>query len=302
MWFKNLRAYRLSAPFNLSADQLQDKLLEHAFTPCGKTQFSRNGWVSPLGDGSELLVHAANGRLLLSMRREERLLPASVVRDEVAVRVAEIEQQQDRKVPRREREALKDEIVMDYLPRAFTRSTTIYAYIDVAANWFLVDSASAGRAEDLISLLRESIGSLPLLLPEVNDSPAAVMTSWLQHGNLPADLELGSECELRELTEDGGVVRCRRQDLSGEEIQAHLEAGKRVVKLAMTWSEQLSLVISEDLSLRRLRFAEKLQETNEDIDSEDHAARFDADFALMTEVLTPLMDKLLGYFGGENRQ
>ena len=302
MWFKNLRAYRLSAKFDLSADQLHDKLLEHEFKPCGKTQFSRVGWVAPLGDSSELLVHAANGKLLLCMRREERVLPASVVRDEVRARVAIIEQEQERKVSRRERDAFKNDIVMDYLPRAFTRSSTIYAYIDMAADWFFVDSSSASRAEDLISLLRESIGSLPLLLPEVNNSPAAAMTSWLQYGSLPANLELGSECELRELLEGGGVVRCRRQDLTSEEIQTHLNAGKHVVKLAMSWSEQLSLVISEDLSLRRLRFAQRLLDNNEDIDSEDHAARFDADFALMTEVLTPLMDSILVYFGGENRQ
>lgn len=302
MWFKNLRAYRLSAPFDLSAEQLQDKLLEYTFKPCGKTQFSRVGWESPLGDGSELLIHVANGRLLLSMRREERLLPASVIREELASRVANIEQEQGRKVSRRERDALTDEITTDYLPRAFTRSARTFAYIDVAANWLLVDSASVGRAEQLISLLRESIGSFPLLLPEVNNSPAAVMTSWLQHGNLPSDLELGTECELRDTAEDGGIVRCKRLDLSSEEIQAHLEAGKRVVKLATSWDEQLSLVIGEDLCLRRLRFSEKLQSTNDDVDSEDSAARFDADFVLMTEVLTPLMNKMLDYFGGENRQ
>jgi len=140
---------------------------------------------------------------------------------------------------------------------------------------------------------------LPLLLPEVNNSPAAVMTSWLQLGNMPADMLTGYECELRDPAEDGGVVRCRRQDLSSQEIQSHLEAGKRVVKLAVEWNEQLSLVLGEDLSLRRLRFNESLQETNDDIDSEDRAARFDADFVLMSETLTPLMDKVLDYFGGE---
>jgi recombination associated protein RdgC len=299
MWFKNIRAYRLSAPFGLSAEQLEDKLQNQVFQPCGKTQPFRTGWVAPLGNEGGLLVHAANGRLLVCMRREERLLPASVIREELVQRVTAIEERQERKVHRREKDALKDDIMMDCLPRAFTRATAIFAYIDVAANWLLVDSVSVARAEELTTLLRESIGTLPLLLPEVNNSPAAVMTSWLQLGNMPADMLTGYECELRDPTEDGGVVRCRRQDLSSEEIKSHLEAGKRVVKLAVEWNEQLSLVLGEDLSLRRLRFNERLQETNDDIDSEDRAARFDADFVLMSETLTPLMDKVLDYFGGE---
>lgn len=299
MWFKNVRAYRLTQTFNLSPEQLGQQLASRSFVPCSKSQAVAAGWVSPLGEASDALVHAAGGRLLVKLKREEKLLPSTVVREQLDAKVAAIEADQGRKVYRKERLNLKDEIVQDCLPRAFSRSTHIHAYIDVKANWMFVDTASAGRAEELLNVLRECIGSFPLLLPQVNNAPTAVMTSWLLHRSLPDDFELGQECELRETGEEGGVVRCRGVDLLSEEVETHLHAGKQVARLALSWDQRISLLLSEDLCLRRLRFADELMKENEDIPEADNAARLDADFALMTDAITGLQQRVLALFGGE---
>jgi recombination associated protein RdgC len=299
MWFKNVRAYRLTSPFTLTAEQLHELLQSHTYTPCGKTQPLGMGWVSPLGGDSESLVLAGGGRLLLCVRREEKLLPATVVREQLAEKVEQIEQAEGRKVYRKERLGMKDEIIQDCLPRAFSRSVMIYAYIDTRANWLFVDSSSAARAEEVINLLRESVGTLPLLLPQVNHAPAAVMTGWLQHRNIPEGFELAREVELREPSEEGGVVRCKGVELAGEEVDVHLDAGKQVVKLALQWDEKVQLVLAEDMCLRRLRFADELVAENEDLQDADPAARVDADFALMSGVITELQERLIDLFGGE---
>lgn len=299
MWFKNIRAYRLSQPIDLSPERLGEQLAQRAFVPCAKSQPVSIGWVSPLGDESGALVHAAGGRLLLKLRREERLLPSTVVREQLEEKIAQIEERDGRKVYRKERLTLKDEIVQDCLPRAFTRSAGVFAYIDTRANWVFVDAASATRAEELLNLLRECIGSFPVLLPQVNDAPAATMTSWLVHRNLPDDFVLGEECELREPGDEGGVVRCRGVDLLSEEVEAHLHAGKQVARLAVSWEDRLSLLLAEDLCLRRLRFADQLMKENEDIPEADYAARLDADFALMADAVTSLQERILALFGGE---
>ena len=299
MWFKNIRAYRLSSPFTLSPEQLGQQLAGKGYTPCGKSQAMSAGWVPPLGDESEQLVHAAGGRFLLKLKREEKLLPSTVVRELLEEKVAAIETEQARKVYRKERLGLKDEIIQDCLPKAFSRSSNIFAYIDVKANWIFVDAASAGRAEELLNLLRECIGSFPVLLPQVNNAPGATMTAWLQHSNLPDDFQLGQECELREPGEEGGVVRCRGVDLLSEEVETHLHAGKQVARLALHWDERLSLLLAEDLCLRRLKFAEELMKENEEIPEADQAARLDADFALMSDAVTSLQERILALFGGE---
>ena len=171
MWFKNIRAYRLTSPFDLTAETLAEKLMQRAFSPCTPSQPLALGWVPPVGDEEAPLAHAAAGRFLIRLKREEKLLPSTVVREQLDEKVAEIEQAQARKVYRKERLNLKDEIIQDCLPRAFSRSSAVHAYIDVRANWIFVDAASAGRAEELLNLLRDCIGSFPVVLPQVNNAP-----------------------------------------------------------------------------------------------------------------------------------
>lgn len=299
MWFKNLRAYRLSAPFDIPADKLGQQLADMTYKPCSASQALSMGWVPPLGEAAEDLVHAANGRILLCMRREEKLLPATVVREQLEAKIAEIEKEQARRIYRKERLTLKDEIVQDCLPRAFSRSTLCYAVIDTGKNWILVDAASASRAEELLNLLRDCIGSFPVLLPQVNNAPTATMTSWLVNGRLPEDLALGSDCELREPGEEGGVVRCRGVDLLSEEVEVHLNAGKQVARLSLEWEDRLSLVLSEDLVVRRMKFADELLKANEDIPEADPMARLDADFVLLGEAVSALQERVMSLFGGE---
>ncbi len=299
MWFKNIRAYRLTSPFTLSPEQLGEQLGQRGFEPCAKSQALSLGWVPPLGGEGGELVHAAAGRLLVKLKREEKLLPSTVVRELLEEKVSEIEEGQARKVYRKERLNLKDEIVQDCLPRAFSRSSSMFAYIDTRAKWVFVDAASANRAEELLNLLRDCIGSFPVLLPQVNNAPVAVMTGWLLHRSLPGDFELGDECELREPGEEGGVVRCRGVDLLSEEVETHLNAGKQVARLSLGWDERVRLVLAEDLCLRRLKFADELMKENEDLPEDDEAARLDADFALMADAIGGLQERVLALFGGE---
>jgi recombination associated protein RdgC len=119
------------------------------------------------------------------------------------------------------------------------------------------------------------------------------------HRSLPDDFELGQECELRDPGEEGGVVRCRGVDLLSEEVETHLHAGKQVARLALQWDERLSLLLAEDLCLRRLKFADELMKENEELAEADLAARLDADFALMADAITGLQERVLALFGGE---
>lgn len=299
MWFKNVRAYRLTSPFDLSPELLGQQLAPREFSHCTATQPLSLGWVPALGGTTSELVHPVNGRYLLRLRREERLLPSTVVREQLQEKIAEIEEREGRKVYRKERLTLQDEIVLDFLPRAFTRSSYQHAYIDTRANWVFVDAASATRAEEFLNLLRECIGSFPVVLPQVNEAPTATMTGWLAHQSLPTDFALGEECELREPGDEGGVVRCRGVDLLSEELETHLNAGKQVARLALSWQERVSLVLAEDLCLRRLKFSEELMKENEDIPEAEQAARLDADFVLMSEAVTGLQQRVMALFGGE---
>lgn len=297
MWFRNLLLYRLTAPFELTAEQLHEQLQAQAFRPCSGLEAQSLGWEAPLGRDAQQLTHTANGRILVCARREERILPAAVVREALEEKIGEIEAAESRPLRRKEKLQLKDEIVTDLLPRAFTRSSRLYAYIDPAEGWVVVDTATGKRAEELLSLLRESLGSFRVAPLQVQQAPAAVLTGWLERG-APADFELQDECELREPLENGGIVRCRRQALDGDEVATHLEAGKQAVRLAVNWQDRLGCLLCDDLVVRRLRFLDLVQEEAAAVETEDAAARFDADFALMTLELQRFLPRLVEVFGG----
>lgn len=302
MWFRNARVFRFTKPFEITAEALEEKLQADAFKPCGPQETSRQGWVSPMGKHSDLLVHSAGGYHLIALRKEEKLLPASVIKELVDEKAEMIEAEQHRKVRRKEKDELKEEVMLEMLPRAFSKNRRCYAYLAPADGVLVVDAGSAKQAEDLASTLRKSLGSLPVRPPAVEQAPAFTFTGWLNESiDLPASIELGNECELKDTSEDGGVVRCKGLDLQGDEIRSHLDAGMQVTKLSVTWDDNLSFVLDEELGIRRLKFGDTLQEKLDDVDADDAAARFDAAFSLMTLELARLIPGLLEALGGEDR-
>jgi recombination associated protein RdgC len=287
--FKNARAYRLNTPFELDQLALHERLSDKAFRGCGPLEAMTMGWAPPLGPQAEMLVHAANGCLLVAARRQERLLPASVVSEAVAERVAELEQAEGRDVSRRERSQLRDALLAEMLPQAFTRSRVVRALIDPQAGRVVVDAASDKLAEEVLSLLRESLGSLPVT-PLTAPAAGERFTAWVLSGEPPAGLTLADQCELRDPADKGTVVRCRGMDLGAAEVRAHIDTGMRVAALGLDWQDALSLLLADDLSLKRLKFGDELIEQAMDgAEDEDPALRFEAEMTIMTEQLRGLL-------------
>lgn len=293
--FKNARLYRLETPFERDAGALEAELAQRPFRPCGPVETATLGWSPPLGEDSSALVHAVGGCLLMCARKQERMLPSSAVAEALDERIGEMEAGESRDIGRAERRRLKEQIVNEMLPRAFTRSRRTPLYVDTQTGWLVVDAASERQAEDVISLLRETLGSLPAR-PAMATLPAGdILTRWLLSGDAPPDFIPADACELRDPQEGAGVIRCSGQDLGSDEILNHLRAGKRVVKLALEWDQRLGLVLADDLSLKRLRLDTALLDEIED--GEDVAARLDAEFAIMALQLRELIARFDAIFG-----
>ncbi|MEE1672698.1 recombination-associated protein RdgC [Agarivorans aestuarii] len=299
MWFKNLMLFRITKELELEPEKLDATLGELSFTPCGSQDLSKFGWVTPMGKFGQSLTHVIGNEYLVCAKKEEKMLPASVIRDTLADKIELIEQEQQRPLKKAEKDALKEEIVMTLLPRAFSRTSLTYAWVSPDNNLIAVDAGSAKKAEEVISLLRKSLGSLPVTPIKLANQADVTMTDWLNEKAIPANFELGEEAELRSALEGGGIIRCKEQDLFSDEIKVHLDADKFVTKLELTWADSIRFLISEDMSIKGVKFTDTITEQNEDIEKSDVAARFDADFALASGELTKMIPDLIAALGGE---
>jgi recombination associated protein RdgC len=300
MWFKNLLVYRLTQEIPFDAEALEAALATKLARPCASQELTTYGFVAPFGKGEDApLVHVSQDFLLISARKEERILPGSVVRDAVKEKVEEIEAEQMRKVYKKERDQIKDEIIQAFLPRAFIRRSSTFAAIAPKLGLILVNSASPKRAEDLLSTVREVIGSLPVRPLTVKMAPTAVMTEWVKTQKAADDFYVLDECELRDTHEDGGIVRCKRQDLTSDEIQLHLSTGKQVTQLSLAWQDKLSFVLDDKLVVKRLRFEELLTDEAEENGGEEALGQLDASFTLMMLTFGEFLPALFEALGGE---
>ena len=302
LWFKNLMVYRLSRDITLTADAMERQLAEFSFTPCGSQDMAKTGWVSPMGSHSDALTHIADGQIIICARKEEKMLPASVIKQTLEAKINKLEAEQARKLKKTEKDSLKDEVLHSLLPRAFSRFNQTMVWIDTTHNLIMLDCASAKKAEDTLALLRKSLGSLPVVPLTLEKPLELTLTEWVRSGETPAGFALMDEAELKAMLEGGGVIRCKQQDLVCDEIANHIESGKVVTKLALDYQERVQFVIADDASIKRLKFADILREQNDDIDREDVGQRFDADFILMTAELTALITSLIEALGGEAQQ
>ncbi|ASJ96107.1 recombination-associated protein RdgC [Shewanella marisflavi] len=298
MWFKNLTVYRFNKPFSVDTEALEKSLEDFTFSPCSSQDISKFGFSKALGKLGHTLVHSAENRHLICATKEEKILPSQVIKEALDEKVAQIEAEESRKLAKKEKDALKDEITTTLLPRAFSRRSQIHALILPEIEMILVDSSSATKAEELLALLRKALGSLPVIPMSFKTPIESQMTEWLKSNSTPAPFEMQDEAELKSDSDEGGIVRFKQQDLTENEVLAHIEVGKQVHKLALHFGQSIAFVLQSDAGIKRLKFSEEFRAHNDEVGNEDPLARLDADFALMGSELIALMNSLVEVLGG----
>ncbi|MBI3525146.1 MAG: recombination-associated protein RdgC [Betaproteobacteria bacterium] len=297
MWFRNLQIYRLTDAWRLDAAQLQEKLVRHVFRSCSPGDMQARGWVPPRGQADELVL-ASQKQLLICLGVEQKLLPASVIRQYAQDRLLALEANQGFKPGRKQVQEVRESVTAELLPRAFVKRRLSYAWIDPLSGWLVVDAASQAKADEFIEQIKLSLGELPLKLLRTRLAPATAMTDWLAAGEAPAGFTIDRDCELRASGGERATVRYARHTLEAAEIGQHIAGGKAATRLALTWQERVSLVLTEELQVKRLAFLDILkEEVGRQTDNPEEL--FEADFVLMSGELARLLGQLTAALGGE---
>jgi recombination associated protein RdgC len=296
--FKTIIVFRIGEEWEAPSQAvLEDTLQRNAFQPCDPTQLESVGWVSPRPEDHSAFVEAQSGHLLMKVKVERKTVPAAAIKHALEERCKELERTRGAKPGRKEKKDLKEDIKLELLPRAFSKFTSNLVWIDTK-NRYLVVGAGSSRAADavvnnLVTAMALAKAVITLTPIHTVTSPTKAMTDWLFTHTAPEKFTVDQECELREQMEGEAVVRYSNHSLDIEEITEHIKNGKAATKLAMTWNDKVSFMLSGDLVIRKISFSDGIFK-----DAGDEK-NFDTDFAISTAELSELFTDLLAALGGE---
>lgn len=303
--FSNVQFFRPTKPLVMLENIIKtgnDRfLVNKGFTPCGAHDPHSEGWVSPVKGGDDLFF-ASNGHLLLKMRCQDKLLPESVIKDLLFEKVDEIEAQQNKKLKSKEKAALKEEIIISLLPQAFAKNDDIILWFSPSDNLIGVATASATKAEYILSFLRKTLGSLPVVPVQTKTPLRITMTEWLKEGNCQSEkFNLGGTAELKAADEESNAIKVKDQDMTSDEITAMLNADKVVTSMALQWVEDDSgtdFTLTETFGIKGIKYSTELL-ASADSDDTSPSAALDAEFYLLAQTLPRFFNDLITIVGGE---
>lgn len=298
MFFRNAIILKLTEQFHLNAEELEQKLLEFSFKPCGKTDMQSIGWSPALDQKASAMVHVSGHYYMVCLKRQEKILPAAAIRELLDEKIIAFEEAEGRRPFGKEKIGMKDELIQMLLPTALTKSNYTRAFIDIKSGYLIVDASSNNKSEELTAFLRKCLGSLPVVPLETDRPSCDTLTNWVR-GHEPVDISLGTQVRLQDFAEDKATVTCKNLSLDADDIQGHLDSGKQAIQLEIAWDNTLSCVLDENLNLKRIRFSDVIKEQNEDITDDDQLARLDADFALMAAELMRFVHRLVVLFNAD---
>ncbi len=297
--FKNLMIYHLVSGWPTAVQSLEDALEKARFVECGASQEKSVGWVEPRGHANGPMVEVVGGQWLLKLMVEIKVVPGSVIKRKVQEQLDHIEATTGRKPGKKEKREISDDARLALLPMAFSKQSSVQVWVDPAANLLLTDAGSQAKADEVMTWLIKAVDGLVVQLINTQISPAAAMAEWLSTQDAPPGFSVDRECELKASDESRSVVRYTRHPLDTEEVIQHINMGKMPTRLALTWSDRVSFVLTEALQLKKLAFLESVFEGAPANPADGKDDNFDADVAISTGELRKLIADLIEALGGE---
>ena len=297
--FKNVMMYRVVSAWEQTTAKLEAALEESRFVACSASQEKAVGWVPPRGVEHGPLLEVVAGQWMFKLMVEVKVLPGTVVKRKADEQLAHIEISTGRKPGKKEARAIREDARLSLLPLAFTKQASVLVWLDPDAKLLVLGAGSQSRADEVMTCLIKAVDGLAVQLINTQMSPAAAMAIWLSTKEAPYRFSVDRECELKAPDESKAVVRYTRHALDTDEVSKHIADGKVPTRLAMTWNDHVSFVLTEALQLKKVAVLDVVFEegTNAAHDGKDDA--FDTDVAIATGELRKLIPDLLEALGGE---
>lgn len=298
---KNLILFRIGADWNKpSLSALDEALRERPFVPCGPTQTMSLGWVEPRGERHGALAEMVDGQIIVKLKVDTKSVPASVVKEKLDEAIEKMEQETGRKPGSKMKKEMKEQIVHDLLPHAFSKKSATVAWIDPVSKLLVVDAGSVSKADVVVSALIEAMAAagadMSVRMVQSKLAPATAMATWLSEQEAPYNFTVDRECELKQPDTSKSTVRYVHHTLEIDEIREHIKQGKMPTKLALTWSGRVSFILTDGLALKKVEILDGVLDSKGD---EEVGDAFDANVTIFTGELRKLLPDLVDALDGE---
>lgn len=290
--FKAIRVYQFTQPFTMP-ENIDELVAAYQFHECQKHQLATFGFVPVIG---ECMTGRAGASVVFKARKQTKILPASEIARKLDDHAATYQHEHGRPMPRKERSAIKEDIVHQMLPVAFSRYETTWAWVNDQRLYVAVTGHA--RAEDFNALLRGALGSLPVK-PWGGEQPGEVhFTQWLQTQEPPAPFELSTAAKLCGTGDSPARVTLKDQLLTGDEVASMIQHGKLCVEVELYCAERCAVTVTSDYALKGIKWHDTVHERNDDMVGSSAADQMDADLHLYCGEVIALVDELSGALQG----
>jgi len=259
--FTQCYLFEITRPLEITGDELDKKLKEFSFSPCTAQQKIKSGWASPVKVSSDMLVLQIQDLWIINLRKQEKIIPPTEVKDRLEEKISALEAEHGRKVSRKEKAQLKEDVITLLTPQALSRTTDLLAVILPSKNLMMVNTASASKAEEVASSLRKAIGTMPVVPVQTEVSPSTLMTNWLNKTeDLPENITLGYEVFLKSDDEDGGSMKLTGMDIADEFALNYLNNGMTPMSIELNWKEKIQFSIDDKLAFKKIKLSDTYKE------------------------------------------
>ena len=237
--FKNLLLYRMKRDNGLTAEAINEGLSSLPVRELTGYDLKHIGFDAAF-KGAELPHLCASKAMIFNAGITERILPATCINKELNARVDAIEEAEDRTIGRKERLNIKDEVLVEMIPKALQKTTYVPVFIDLEKFVIGVGTSSVKAAEEILATIRETVGLLGLLPFMGDEIITHVLTAWACNNSAPRIIDLGEQCKLSDPADAGNAIRLDGFNLNDDTVTRHLDEGMFVYETALEYDEKVT--------------------------------------------------------------
>lgn len=294
---KNLTLYKIEGEWKHTPGSLEEVLRKNALVPPSKLSPSSRGWL-PVGPAGEY-VYGTEMQLIFNAGIETKVVPPSTLRREVEAKCQEISQRTGFKPGKKQKREIKDQVMTELLAKAMTKLSETRVWVDAMNGYLGVDASSPKKADDIVAMLRDHLGELPVVLPETVESPAVMMSQWLTSGRMIGDFVVGDAAELVSADGTKAKVKFAKHELVGcDQVTTHLQSGKSVSALQLG-SDRVQFTLTDKMLVKGIKYLdpEEAYENEAKGGEKDPSIEFEAEFRLKTSALQGVVNALSDALG-----